>query len=101
MKYGVWRMKQGIGGFMFTSGRPFHTFFSGAFAVLLSASIVAAQDNPSGAQGPSDATELPILNLNPLARPTTEGTSVAHDSLFDFTPPRMMRRVGLIPPSDR
>ena len=86
---------------MFTSSRPLRTFLSGAYAVLLLASIVAAQGKPSGAPGPSDATALPILSLNPLARPTSEKTSVAQDSLFDFTPPRMMRPVGLIPPSDR
>jgi outer membrane protein TolC len=86
---------------MFTGSRPLRTFFSGAFAVLLLASIVSAQDKPSGAPVPSDATALPILNLNPLARPTTEKTSVAQDSLFDFTLPRMMKPVGLIPPSDR
>jgi len=28
-------------------------------------------------------------------------TAMAQDSLFDFTPPRMMRPAGLIPPSDR
>jgi outer membrane protein TolC len=86
---------------MFTSARPLRTFFSGAYAALLLASIVAAQDKPSGAPGPSDATALPILNLNPLARPTSEKTNVAQDSLFDFTPPRMMKPAGLIPPSDR
>jgi outer membrane protein TolC len=84
---------------MFTSGRPLRAFFSGAFAVLLLASIVAAQDMPSGAPSPPDATALPILNLNPLARPTPEKTGVAQDSLFDFTPPRM-KPVGLILPSN-
>src|SRR5215475_9686621 len=86
---------------MFTSNRPLRKFFSGVFAALLLASIVAAQDKPSGAPGSADATALPILNLNPLARPTPEKTSVAQDSLFDFTPPRMMKPVGLIPPSYR
>jgi outer membrane protein TolC len=86
---------------MYASSRPHRKFFSGAFAALLLASIVAAQDNPSGAPGPSDATALPILNLNPMARPTSEKTNVAQDSLFDFTLPRMMKPVGLIPPSDR
>src|SRR5882672_1526983 len=86
---------------MFTSGRPLRAFFSVAFAVLLLASIVAAQGKPSGAPSPSDATVFPILNLNPLARPAIEKTNVAQDSLFDFTPPRMMKPVGLIPPSDR
>jgi outer membrane protein TolC len=100
MKYGVWHMKQEIGGFMLTSSRPLRTFFSGAYAALLLASIVAAQDKPSGAPGPSDATALPILNLNPLARPMSKKTSVAQDSLFDFTLPRMMKPMGLIPPSD-
>src|SRR5262245_65816935 len=90
-----------MGGFMFTSSRPLRKFFSGVFAALLLASIVAAQDKPSGAPGAPDATALPILNLNPLARPTSEKTSVAQDSLFDFTPPRMMKPVDLIPPSDR
>jgi outer membrane protein TolC len=85
---------------MVTSSRPLRAFFSGAYAALLLASIVAAQDKPSGAPGPSDATALPILNLNPLARPTSEKTSVAQDSLFDFMPPRMMKPMGLIPPSD-
>jgi len=85
---------------MFSSSRPLRQFFSGAFAALLLASIVAAQDKPSGAPGPPDATALPILNLNPLARPTSERTSVAQDSLFDFTLPRMMKPVGLIPPSN-
>src|SRR5262245_13587724 len=100
MKYGVWHMKQEIGGFMLISSRPLRTFFSGAYAALLFASIVAAQDKPSGAPGPSDATALPILNLNPLARPMSKKTSVAQDSLFDFMLPRMMKPVGLIPPSD-
>ena len=86
---------------MFTSSRPLRKFFSGAFAALLLASIVGAQDKPSGSPGAPDATALPILNLNPLARPTSEKTSVAQDSLFDFTPPRMMKPVGLIPPTDR
>src|SRR5262245_61669724 len=89
-----------MGGFMFTSSRPLRKFFSGASAALLVASIVAAQDKPSGSPGAPDATALPILNLNPLARPTSEKTSVAQDSLLDFTPPRMMKTVGLIPPSD-
>jgi outer membrane protein TolC len=84
---------------MFTSSRPLRKFFSGAFAALLLASIVAAQDKPSGAPEAPDATALPILNLNPLARPTFEKTSVAQDSLFDFTPPRIMKPVGLIQPS--
>ena len=86
---------------MFTSGRPLRKFFSGAFAALLLASIVAAQDKLSGSPGAPDATALPLLNLNPLARPTSEKTSVTQGSLFDFTPPRMMKPVGLIPPSDR
>src|SRR5499426_1591768 len=90
-----------MGGFMFTRSLPLRKFFSGAFAALLLASIVAAQDKPSGAPGSPDATALPILNLNPLTRPTSEKTSVAQDSLFDFTPPRMMKPVDLIPPSDR
>jgi hypothetical protein len=85
---------------MFPGSRPLRKFFSGAFAALLLASIVAAQGKPSGAPGPSDATAPPILNLNPLARPTSEKTGVAQDSLFDFTLPRMMKPVGLIPPSD-
>src|SRR5215475_4703763 len=89
-----------MGGFMFTSSRPYRKFFPGAFAALLLASIVAAQDKPSGSPGAPDATALPILNLNPLARPTSEKTSVAQDSLFDFTLPRMMKPVGLIPPSN-
>src|SRR5215475_201799 len=89
-----------MGGFMFTSSRPYRKFFPGAFAALLLASIVAAQDKPSGSPGAPDATALPILNLNPLARPTSEKTSVAKDSLFDFTLPRMMKPVGLIPPSN-
>ena len=99
VKYGEWRMKQEIGGFIFTSSRPLRTFFSSAFVVLSLASIVAAQDKRSGAPGPSDATALPILNLNPPARPTSEKPSVAQDSLFDFTLPRMMKPVGLIQPS--
>jgi outer membrane protein TolC len=86
---------------MFTSSRPLRKFFSGAFAALLLASIVVAQDKPPGAPGTPDATALPILNLNPLARPTSEKTSVAQDGLFDFTAPRMMKPMGLIPPSDR
>src|SRR5262245_56124956 len=85
---------------MFTSSRPLRTFFSGAFAALLLASIAAAQDKLAGVPGPPDATALPILNLNPLTRPTSEKTSVAQDSLLDFTLPRMMKPVGLIPPSN-
>jgi outer membrane protein TolC len=85
---------------MFPGSRPLRKFFSGAFAALLLASIVAAQGKPSGAPGPSDATAPPVLNLNPLARPTSEKTGVAQDSLFDFALPRMMKPVGLIPPSD-
>jgi outer membrane protein TolC len=86
---------------MITSGRLLHAFFSGTFAVLLLASTAAAQDKPSGAPSPSGATTLPILNLNPLARPTPEKTSPAQDGLFDFTPPLRMKPVGLIPLSDR
>src|SRR4029453_14494055 len=89
-----------MGGFMLTSSRLLRKFFSGAFAALLLTSIVAAQDKPSGAPGPHDATALPILSLNPLARPTSEKTSVAQDSLFDFTLSRM-KPVGLISPSNR
>ena len=85
---------------MFTGRRPLRAFFSIAFAVLLLSSTIAAQDKPAGAPSPSDATALPILNLNPLARPTPEKTSVAQDRLFDFTLPRM-KPVGLIPPSNR
>jgi hypothetical protein len=85
---------------MFTGRRPLRAFFSIAFAVLLLSSTIAAQDRPAGAPGPSDATALPILDLNPLARPTPEKTSVAQDRLFDFTLPRM-KPVGLIPPSNR
>ncbi|HEU0179604.1 MAG TPA: TolC family protein [Blastocatellia bacterium] len=86
---------------MFISSRPLHALFSGAFIALFLASNVAAQDKPTGASGPSDATALPILNLNLLTRPTPEKTSVTQDGLFDFTPPRMMKPMGLIPPSDR
>ena len=85
---------------MFTCRRPLRAFFSIAFAALLLASAVAAQDKPAGAPSPSDPTALPILNLNPLARPTPEKTAVAQDSFFDFTLPRM-KPVGLIPPSNR
>src|SRR5262245_32010168 len=85
---------------MFTTRQTLRAFFSGAFVSLLMVSTVAAQDKPTGAPGPSDATALPILNLNPLARPTPERTSVAQDSLIDFTLPRMMRPMGLIPPSN-
>jgi hypothetical protein len=85
---------------MFTGRRPLRAFFSVIFAALLLFSAVAAQDKLTGAPGPSDATALPILNLNPLARPTPEKTSVAQDSLFDFTLPRV-KPVGLIPPSYR
>jgi outer membrane protein TolC len=85
---------------MFTSRRPLHAFFSVIFAAQLLASTVAAQGRPAGAPVPSDATALPILNLNPLARPAPEKTTVAQDGLFDFTLPRM-KPVGLIPPSDR
>src|SRR5215475_9377463 len=80
---------------MFTSGLSLRAIFSVIFAVLSLASTVAAQDKPTGAPSPSDATALPILNLNPLARPTHEKTIVKQDGLFDFTPPRM------ITPSDR
>src|SRR5262245_52629724 len=86
---------------MFTGRRPLRSFFSGAFAALLLASTAVAQDKSSGAPDSSEATALSILNLNPLARPTTEKTNVAQDSLFDFTLPRMMKPVGLIPPPDR
>src|SRR5262245_35330454 len=85
---------------MFTSRRPLSAFFSVVFAVLLLATTVESQDKPTGAPGPSDATALPILNLNPLARPSPEKTAVAQDGLFDFTLPRM-KPVGLIPPSNR
>lgn len=85
---------------MVTSRCPLRAFLSIAFAVLLLFSTIAAQDKPAGAPGPSDATALPILNLNPLSRPTPEKTSVAQDRLFDFTLPRM-KPVGLIPPSNR
>src|SRR5262249_23249422 len=84
---------------MFTTRQTLRAFFSGAFVSLLMVSTVAAQDKPTGAPGPSDATALPILNLNPLARPTPERTSVAQDSLFDFTLQRMMKPMGLIQPS--
>jgi outer membrane protein len=85
---------------MVTSRCPLRAFLSIAFAVLLLSSTIAAQDKPAGAPGPSDATALPILNLNPLSRPTPEKTSVAQDRLFDFTLPRM-KPVGLIQPSHR
>src|SRR5262245_49937553 len=90
-----------VGGSMFTTGRPLRSFFSGALAALLMSLTVAAQDKPAGAQGPSDTTAIPILNLNPLTRPTPEKTIVAQDRLFDFTLPRTMKPVGLIPPSNR
>ena len=85
---------------MFTGGRPHREFFSVIFAALLLSSAVAAQDKPAGAPGPSDATALPILNLNPLARPTPEKATVSQGGLIDFTLPRM-KLVGLIPPSNR
>jgi outer membrane protein TolC len=85
---------------MFTSGQTLRAFFSFASTALLLASIAAGQDKPSGAPGPSDAAALPILNPNPLARPTPEKTGVAQDGLFDFTLPRM-KPVGLIRPSKR
>lgn len=85
---------------MITSSRPFRACFAGAFAALLLASIIAAQDKPAGAPGPPDATALSILNLNPPARPTPEKTKIAQDGIFDFPPPRM-KPVGLIPPSNR
>jgi outer membrane protein TolC len=85
---------------MFTSRCPLSAFFSVIFAALLLASTVAAQDKLTGAPGASDAPSLPILNLNPLARPAPEKTAVAQDGLSDFTLPRM-KPVGLIPQSDR
>src|SRR5262245_28007024 len=85
---------------MVTSSRPLRAFFSGVFVALLLVSIVVAQDKPTGAPNSMDAPALPILNLNPMARPTPEKTSVAQDSLFDFTPPRMMKPVGLITSPD-
>src|SRR5262245_52744871 len=86
---------------MFTGRRLLRAFFSVIFAALLLASTVAAQDKPAGAPDPSNATALPVLNLNPLARPTPEKTTVAQDGLFDLMLPRMMKPVGLIPPADR
>jgi outer membrane protein TolC len=85
---------------MFTSRCPLSAFFSLIFTVLLLATTVAAQDKLTVAPSPSDATALPILNLNPLARPAPEKTPVAQDGLFDFALPRM-KPVGLIPPSNR
>jgi hypothetical protein len=85
---------------MVISNHPLHAFFSGALAALLLASTAAAQDKPSGAPSPLDATALSILNLSPPARPTLEKTNGAQDALFDFTPPRM-KPVGLIPSPDR
>src|SRR5262245_58957701 len=85
---------------MFTSRRPLSAFFSVIFAAMLLASTAAAQDKLTVAPGSSDATALPILNLNPLARPAVEKTAVAQDGLSDFTLPRM-KPVGLIPLSDR
>jgi outer membrane protein TolC len=85
---------------MFTSGLPLRAFFSIVCAVLSLASTVAAQGDPTAAPGAPDATALPILNLNPMPRPTLEKTGVAQDKLFDFTLPRMMKPVGLIMPSD-
>src|SRR5262245_54151134 len=86
---------------MFTTGRTLRAFFSGACVSMLLASIVSAQDKPSSERGSVGPAALPILNLNPLARPAPEKTSVAQDSLFDFTLPRMMKPVGLTTPSDR
>jgi outer membrane protein TolC len=83
---------------MVISNRPLHTFFSGAFTVLLLASIAAAQDKPSGAPRLSGATAFSILNLPAPVRPTPEKTTGAQDALFDFTQPRM-KPVGLIPSS--
>jgi outer membrane protein TolC len=85
---------------MVTSRRLLRAFFSIVFAVLLLSSTIAAQDKPAGAPDPSDETALPILNLNPLSRPTPAKTSVAQDRLFDFTFP-WMKPVGLMPPSNR
>jgi outer membrane protein TolC len=84
---------------MVISNRPLHAFFLGAFAALLLASTAAAQDKPSGAPSPADATALSILNLSPPARPTPEKANGAQDVPFDFRPPRM-KPVGLIPSSD-
>src|SRR5215468_9100081 len=88
-----------IGGSMFASS-PLRAFFSGAFAALLMASIVAAQDKPSGAPVSSDAALL-IPKQNPLAGVRPEKTNVKQESLFDFTLPRLMKPVGLIPSPDR
>jgi outer membrane protein TolC len=85
---------------MVISSRPPHIFLSLVFAVLLLAPTAAAQDKPSGAPGPADATAISILNLSPPTRPAPEKTNGAQDALFDFRPPRM-KPVGLIPSSDR
>jgi outer membrane protein TolC len=85
---------------MVISSRPPHVFFSLVFAVLLLASTAAAQDMPSGAPIPADATALTILNLSSPARPTPEKMNGEQDALFDFRLPRM-KPVGLIPSSDR
>src|SRR5262245_58296628 len=98
MSYGIWNVE--IGGSMFTGGCPHRAFISVIFAALLLSSVVAAQDKPAGAPGPSEATALPILSLNPPARLTPEKRTVAQDGLFGFTLPRM-KPAGLIPPSYR
>ncbi|MBO0725971.1 MAG: hypothetical protein J2P52_10260, partial [Blastocatellia bacterium] len=82
---------------MFTSIRPLRAFFSGAFVVLLMASIVTAQDKPSRATVSLDPAALPIPKQNPPAGVTPEKTSVTQDDLFDFTPPHLMKPIGLIP----
>jgi hypothetical protein len=86
---------------MFTTRQTLRAFFSCAFVPLLLSSIIAGQDKPSSEPGSVGLAALPILNLNPLARPAPEKTSVAQGGLFDFTLPRMMKPVGLTPPSDR
>jgi outer membrane protein len=84
---------------MFTSSQTLRAFFMFASTALLLVSTATAQDNPTGAPGPSDETTLLIQNLNPLARPAIENRNLAQSGLFDFTLPRM-NPVGLIPPSD-
>lgn len=90
-----------FGEFMFTRSQTIRAFFSVVFIVLSLASTASSQDKASSPPGSLDAAPLPFPKQNSPVSATPEISGAAQGSLFDFALPRLMKPVGLIPPSDR
>ncbi|HKQ76771.1 MAG TPA: TolC family protein [Blastocatellia bacterium] len=87
---------------MFNSGQTLRVIFSVVSMALILASTAIAQDKLSVPLSPLDAVMSSILKQNMVGVPKEPAEAgVGQESLIDFTRPRLMNPVGLIPAPDR